>query len=410
MRIETLLILLTNLLLMALALWTAYSAIYFFIFSISGIFYREPVGRNREKHRFALLIPGYKEDNVIVEVARQALQQSYPSALFDVFVIADSFHPATLLRLRELPVKVIEVSFEKSTKVKSLNKALEQLDTSYDLVVILDADNVMEHRFLEKVNSRFTTDVVALQTHRVAKNLDTPLALLDAISEEVNNHVFRKGHRVLGLSAALIGSGMVFRFPMIRNELARLKAIGGFDKELEMNLLQQGIKIHYMNDTLVFDEKVSHSDTFSGQRRRWLSAQFIYFGRYFRSAVTSLFRFGNIDFFDKLAQMALMPRILLLGITLTGSCIALIAGLLPAASHWTEQLWITGQLWHLLTLLTFTGFIAAIPRRFYNQQLLSALLYLPKGFVLMLSSLLKIKGANRQFIHTQHGQPQTMQK
>jgi len=34
------------------------------------------------------------------------------------------------------------------------------------------------------------------------------LALLDGISEEINNNIFRKGHQTLGLSSALIGSGM----------------------------------------------------------------------------------------------------------------------------------------------------------------------------------------------------------
>jgi hypothetical protein len=29
-------------------------------------------------------------------------------------------------------------------------------------------------------------------------------AILDAISEEINNNIFRKGHRVLGLSSAII--------------------------------------------------------------------------------------------------------------------------------------------------------------------------------------------------------------
>jgi hypothetical protein len=60
-----------------------------------------------------------------------------------IVVIADSLQSATLSVLRELPIRVIDVSFESSTKVKSLNAALQALPDDYDYAVILDADNVM---------------------------------------------------------------------------------------------------------------------------------------------------------------------------------------------------------------------------------------------------------------------------
>jgi hypothetical protein len=52
--------------------------------------------------------------------------------------------------------------------------------------------------------------IFAVQGHRTAKNTNNSWAILDAISEEINNNIFRKGHRVLGLSSAIIGSGMAF--------------------------------------------------------------------------------------------------------------------------------------------------------------------------------------------------------
>ena len=45
----------------------------------------------------------------------------------------------------------------------------------------------------------------------------------------------------------------------------------------------------------------------------------------------------------------------------------------------------------------------AVPRKFYNKETLKAVLTLPKGFILMFISLITIKGANKKFIHTQHG-------
>jgi hypothetical protein len=66
-----------------------------------------------------------QEDEVIIDIAHDALEQDYPPDSYDVVIIADSFLPETIQKLGTLPVKVIEVSFESSTKSKALNKAME---------------------------------------------------------------------------------------------------------------------------------------------------------------------------------------------------------------------------------------------------------------------------------------------
>ena len=77
------------------------------------------------------------------------------------------------------------------------------------------------------------------------------MALLDAISEEINNHIFRKGHRSLCLSSAIIGSGMAFDYQLFKEYMTTLQAVGGFDKELELKLLHNGYKIDYLPDAMV---------------------------------------------------------------------------------------------------------------------------------------------------------------
>jgi hypothetical protein len=49
------------------------------------------------------------------------------------------------------------------------------------------------------------------------------------------------------------------------------------------------------------------------------------------------------------------------------------------------------------------AFLFSIPRTFYNIDTLKAMAGIPKGMLLMFGSLMKIKGANKKFIHTQHG-------
>lgn len=374
-----------------------FAVFYIFIFSVFGLFYKQKRDlKSNINKKIAVLIPGYKEDEVIVDVVQEALNQSYPKIAFDIIVIADSFLPETVDMLKSLPVKVIEVSFEKSTKSKALNKAMEQLPDIYDVAVILDADNIMAFDFLEKINSAFNSDLKAVQGHRTAKNLNNGLAILDAVSEEINNHIFRKGHRAMGLSSAIIGSGMAFDYQYFKKLMSTVKAVGGFDKEIELKMLREGYIIEYLDDAYVFDEKVQKSDVFTNQRRRWLSAQLHYFRQDIGSSVYHLITRANVDYFDKAIQFIQPPRILLLGSTLMLGLIFLILNSILPISQYLSIAWLITM---VLCLLTF---FFSIPGKFYNFQTMKALTELPKGMLLMLGSLLRIKGANKQFLHTKH--------
>ncbi len=388
-----------------LYIYLAIAVFYIFIFSIAGKFKTVKHKSNLNEYRkFAVLIPAYKEDNVIVNVAQQALKQSYPQNLYDVVVIADSLKPDTLNQLKKLPIRLIEVSFEKSTKSKALNKGMDIIGDNYDIALVLDADNIMEYDFMSKINNAFNNTCKVVQGHRMAKNINTNFAVLDAVSEEINNHIFRKGHRVLGLSAALIGSGMAFDYSLFKSMMKNVKAVGGFDKELELNLLRNKIKIEYLEDAVVFDEKVSKPKTFSNQRKRWLSAQFVYFKKYFLSGIYHLFTKGNIDFFDKVYQMALPPRILLLGI-LTIVTIANYLFLTIYSQAETTSLYFNTVNWMILLILTIVSFLLATPGKYYNLKTLKAVLTLPKVFFIMFLVLFKLKNANKKFIHTIHNHP-----
>jgi len=373
------------------------STLYIFVFSLAGLFYHQKIRKKSERfRRIAVFIPGYKEDEVIVSVAMEALKQDYPSDYYDVIIIADSFQPETIHKIVALPLKVIEVSFEKSTKSKALNKAMEQLVEPYEIAVILDADNVMATDFLVRINGAFEVGCMAVQGHRTAKNTNTSLAVLDAISEEINNHIFRKGHRVLGLSSAIIGSGMAFDYKYFKQLMSTVTAVGGFDKEIELKMLKAGHKILYLDDAYVYDEKVQKAEVFSNQRRRWLSAQFHYFSLSIVDSIKNLLLKGNFDYFDKAIQFIQPPRILLLGALLFFGMLFSIANLL------IDNNLIYTQVWGIVTASGLLAFLFAIPASFYNLKTAKAILSLPKGMLLMVGSLLKIKGANKQFIHTKH--------
>jgi cellulose synthase/poly-beta-1,6-N-acetylglucosamine synthase-like glycosyltransferase len=377
------------------------SVLYIFIFSFAGLFYRQkPYPQNPVLRKIVVLIPCYKEDIVIREVAKDALFQDYPKEKFDVIVIADSFQKDTLDFLNSMPVKVIEVKFDTSTKTKSLNKAMEQLTDKYDIVVILDADNLMAKDFLSKINAAFESGFIAIQGHRTAKNMNTSLAILDAVSEEINNHIFRRGHRAVGLSSAIIGSGMAFEYDFFKNLMSTVKAIGGFDKEIELKLLKEGYTIEYLEDAYVYDEKVQRAEAFANQRRRWLSAQYLYLSTDIFPSFKAMITKGNIEYFNKAFQFAQPPRILLLGLVMFLTMFYSLLNYILEISSIYSYIWIG------IFVICIFSFVCAVPRKMYTWKTLFALTSLLNGLRLMIGSLIRIKGANRHFIHTKHGESQ----
>jgi cellulose synthase/poly-beta-1,6-N-acetylglucosamine synthase-like glycosyltransferase len=377
----------------------ALSCLYIFVFSVAGNFYKKRQKSASKRHnKIALFIPAYKEDSVIIEVANSALKQHYPSDKFDVIVIADSLKRDTMTNLVELPIKLIEVSFEKSTKSKALNKAMSKLNEDYDYAVILDADNIMEPNFLSKMNDAFENGFQIVQGHRKAKNRNTSFAILDAASEEINNHIFRKGHSALGMSSGLIGSGIGFQYQLFKSMMETINAVGGFDKELEFKFADKNIKIEYLDRAVVLDEKIQKASDFSNQRKRWLSTQFVYLNRYFLTSCKALLFKGNLDFFDKAFQMVIPPRILLIGITFL---FAFGYGFLSIVFGVNTN--ISANLWFVNIGVAISAFLMAIPKSFYNLNTLKAMLSLPSAFFRMAMLLFKLKGANKTFIHTAHG-------
>lgn len=380
-----------------LLLYFFYVVGYSLTFAIAAYGYRTPPAVNTSFYsNFAVLIPSYKEDGVILDVARQAVQQDYPRDHFRVFIIADSLKPETVDQLKALPLTVIEVSFENSTKVKSLNRALEQIpDDKFEYAVILDADNVMEATFLAKMNSLFAQhDYKAVQGQRKPKNRNNNLAFLDGVSEAINNHIYRQGTVAMGLSSSISGSGIVFDLKLLREKLALMNSIGGYDRELELKFLQQRAPVFYYKDAVVYDEKVSKTKSFQNQRRRWISSQYVYLSKYFREGCMAFFK-GDFSFFNSAVLRNIqLPRLINLG---------LLTLFTIAAIFLHDHLLLGRETWIALFLLNSFSILISIPREFYSWKLLRAFGNLPLIFVNMFLLLFRLRNANKKFIHTQHG-------
>ena len=379
-----------------IVLWViiAGSVAYVVFFAIISLFYDKDdhiaahaAALSNKQCRFLILYPAYKEDRVIINAVESFLLQDYPKTHYTVAVISDHMHPETNEYLRQLPISLLEPVFEKSSKAKAMQYAINKVKGDFDQVVVLDADNVVRPDFLSQLNILCTV-YDAIQCHRCAKNADNDVAVLDGASEEINNTIFRKAHNRLGLSSALIGSGMCFSYELFRKNVFQLSTAGE-DREMEALLLHQEVYIKYAPEIHVFDEKVSNQDNFQRQRMRWMTAQV-------QSLLSNLPKIpeaiihGKINFVDKTIQQALIPRSILI-VLLAGISIFMTI-FMPT---WCEKWWV------LFALLAVSLFIA-LPHQLRFRSF-AKVLTIPGLVLRMLKNLLHLDRKNTDFIHTQHG-------
>lgn len=373
-------------------------SIYIIIFIVAHFFKTTYTASNKTGKKYLVLFPAYNEDKTIINTIKSFLKQDYPSDLYKILVISDHMTEETNNKLKDFGVSVIIANYKDSSKAKALQLASDYIskknskntdqekETLFDGVIILDADNTVDSNFLTIVDHYFDQGRF-IQVHRTSKNRNTNTAVLDASSEEINNAIFRKGHVNLGLSSALIGSGMIFDYKWFIENVYNLKTAGE-DKEFEILLLKNKHKIEYINHILVYDEKTQKSDNFYKQRQRWISAQISSFSLIFRDIFPAILH-GNFDYADKLFQWLLLPRIMYPGLTVIFGIIAYIINPQYAIK------------WLILFVIIIFMFILAIPKKYRDYKLFKSIATIPLLFIMIGVNLFKTKRNNYKFIHTE---------
>ena len=292
------------------------TVVYFTVFTIAAQFKRgTKVTKSKRQNRFIILIPAYKCDEVIERTVKSLLGQIYPQRLFDIVVISENMKEITNFKLAQYPITLLTPKFNKSSKGKALQYAINNLPQFkiYDIALIVDADNLVMPEFLDELNNAYeSAGTKAIQAHRVSKNRDTATAILEATFEEINNTIFRQGHISVGLPAATSGSGMAFNYNWFKENITKSKGVWD-DKVLEALLMRQHIFVDYFDDIYLFDEKTRAASEFKRQHSKWLSTQFNSLAKNIKYLPGAIYN-KQYDLIDKILQWMLIPRTLMMGI------------------------------------------------------------------------------------------------
>ena len=364
--------------------WTLFvlvslTVLYLGFFAITSLFVRHSeTPRTKKQNRFIVLIPSYKSGRSLEMTVKSILGQSYSQRSFDVTVIADNEDEMTLFHLAQQPITLLTPNFEKSSRTKSLQLAINNLPQFkiYDVTIILEAGDVVEPEFLEQINDAYeSAGTKAIQAHKLSLNRDTTSARLSAIFEEINNSIFRRGHISIGLPAAMASSGMVFDFNWFKEHILAAKITWG-EKELEALLAHQHIYVDYFDKIYVYNEKARQAEEFNRQHRNWMITQAKTFFRNVRYLPAAIMN-RHYDLIDKLLQWMLMPRMMMMAL-ITIMCIVIPFIYMTAALKW----------WALFAIVVFI-FALATPNYLVDEKWDSTFFKLP--FVLFSSVLEKFK-------------------
>ncbi|GAM08215.1 beta-monoglucosyldiacylglycerol synthase [Geobacter sp. OR-1] len=236
-----------------------------------------------KKHRFLVLVPAHNEQRVIGYLVDSLQRCDYPPDLIKICVIADNCTDDTANVACMAGATVLErQDLENCGKSCALLWALSQpiADSSYDSVVIFDADNLVHADFFNHANNALNRGIQAFQAVVETKNrLDSWVTAGNYVMFSILNRITQAGRSKLGLGAHLFGTGMGFSRDLLEKVPWTTESITE-DKEYTYRLLLSGIKVEWLGKAIVYDEKTTTAKESFHQQKRWLSGYYSDFRKY----------------------------------------------------------------------------------------------------------------------------------
>lgn len=353
---------------------------------------RATAPRGAGRNRLRVVIPAHNEEAVIAGVLEDLAAQDYAGPV-EVWVIADRCSDSTATLARS-SARVVEREEGPDGKGAALGWYLEQHPLSADeALVVLDADNRVSQHFLSRLSDELAAGHQALQAYLdVANPDDSFLATASALTYWSGNRMVQHSRTRLGWSADLGGTGMCVT-------AGALEAAGGFgaslteDRDLAARLGLAGIRVVWLHDVRIRDEKPPSLGAAMGQRARWVAGKRAATKNYLGPLLRAGLRQRDPALLDQAVRLIQPGR----------SFVALVSGALTVAAAVTRTDWLLP--WPVLAAATGVqlalpvGFLLRdrVPLRYLARYPLVALL---AGLWLPIRLLSRLTG--RRWYHTTH--------
>lgn len=340
-----------------------------------------------QEYDYAVIVTAYQQTNLLPSVVDSILKLNYKNYL--VYVVADNCD-ITGLNFNSDKVILLRPEDTLASNTKSHFYAVSHFKRNHDYLTIIDSDNLVDPEYLNELNVFFTRGFIAVQGVRKAKNLNTAYACLDEAGDMYYRFIDRKLLFDVGSSASLAGSGMAFTTAFYKECLESLNIEGaGFDKVLQMAILDRAERIAFAEKAIVYDEKTSKSDQLVNQRARWINTWFKYARRGLSLVAVGL---KNLNWNQFLCGLVFSRPPLFIIVGLTGLSILIDLFVMPEMLFF----WLGAVLSFFLIFFIALRYFKA-PRAVYQ-----ALSKIPVFIFFQILSLFKAKRANKISTATVH--------
>ncbi|MDN6017551.1 MAG: glycosyltransferase family 2 protein, partial [Bifidobacterium mongoliense] len=229
------------------------SLVYQVVCILAGLFARQVrfPDAPMDKH-YAVLISARDEESVIGNLIDSIRAQTYPSALIDIWLVADNCSDDTARIVREKGCHVVErFNRELVGKGYALSYLLDHMIDSgaserYDAYFVFDADNRLDPHYFEEMNKGFHAGFKILTSYRNSVNLsDNWVSSGSALWFIRESRFLNNSRMVFGSSCHVGGTGFMFsREIMQRNRGWKFHLLTE-DLEFTMDSVLHGDRIGY---------------------------------------------------------------------------------------------------------------------------------------------------------------------
>ena len=239
------------------------------LFSLFGKYEKE--SENEYEYTYTVVIPAHNEEKTIADTVLSVYKTRYEKSKLRVLVVADGCTDNTKATALNCGAEVIEKTFS-TTKGDALYEAFKYLkscDIKSDYIAVFDADNIIDEYFFINMNNKLSNGFKCVQGYIDSKNPNESwVSNAYSVWYYIFNRVMQVGRDNLGLNVRLMGTGMVFSFEILDMLLFKTDTYAE-DMEYSCALWENGIKIGFSKDAIVYDEKPTSLKESLKQRERW---------------------------------------------------------------------------------------------------------------------------------------------
>ena len=262
------------------------ASLYFLVVALFALKKPKPIPRANPNMRFACVIAARNEERVIGGLIESLLRQTYPKALFDIYVMPNNCTDHTALAAIRAGAQVLRPEGEIRCKGDALHEVFETLlKKEYDAFCVFDADNFVDPAFLSRMNE------------------DSPLCACYGLYFTCFDFFFSRARMNCGLSSKLVGTGFAVHRSVLEASGVWNSVTIAEDAEFAAYLAETGTRVWFVPEAVTYDEAPTSVLVSLRQRRRWSSGVMDVAQARLGGLVCGVFDEGGLRALDMLAML-----------------------------------------------------------------------------------------------------------